>query len=87
MRGACNVSGLFPHHRRTPISNRPAYSQIQPAEGLAHVTLLVVQAPLPSAERVASAVELAMDMSKRGLGTVARECYYYVQVCCALPCV
>lgn len=44
------------------------------------MTLLVVQAPLPSAERVASAVELAMDMSKRGLGTVARECYYYVQV-------
>jgi hypothetical protein len=44
------------------------------------VTLLVVQAPLPSAERVASAVELAMDMGKRGLGTVARECYYYVQV-------
>jgi hypothetical protein len=53
---------------------------MKPAEGLAHVTLLVVQAPLPSAERVASAVELAMDMSKRGLGTVARECYYYVQV-------
>jgi hypothetical protein len=57
----------------------------KPAEGLAHVTLLVVQAPLPSAERVASAVELAMDMSKRGLGTVARECYYYVQVCACVP--
>jgi hypothetical protein len=44
------------------------------------VTLLVVQAPLPSAERVASAVEVAMDMGKTGLGTLARECYYYVQV-------
>ncbi|GAB5037838.1 Hypothetical protein NocV09_11400010, partial [Nannochloropsis oceanica] len=48
-------------------------------EGLAHVTLIIVQAPLPSAERVASTVELAMDMSKRGMGVMARECYYYIQ--------
>lgn len=67
----------------TPSLSHPNPSRhIQIAEGLAHVTLLVVQAPLPSAERVAAAVEVAMDMGKRGLGTVARECYYYVQVSC-----
>jgi len=50
------------------------------AESLGHLTLLVIQAPLPSAERVASAVEWALDVSKRALTKSAREVYYYVQV-------
>lgn len=50
------------------------------AESVGHFILVVIQAPLPSAERVASAVEWTLDVSKRALTKSAREVYYYVQV-------
>ena len=68
---------------RTPSVLMPLSSSRFPllaAEGFAHVTLLVLQAPLPSSERVASAVDFVMDMSKRGLRSLGRESYYYIQV-------
>lgn len=54
------------------------------AEGVAHVTLVILQAPLPSSERVANTVEAVMELGKRGLRNVGREVYYYVQVRSAL---
>jgi hypothetical protein len=50
-----------------------------------HVMLLVLQAPLPSSERVAWGVEAVMDLGKRNLTRAAREAYYYVQVCIDAP--
>ncbi|CAM9816127.1 unnamed protein product, partial [Discosporangium mesarthrocarpum] len=49
-------------------------------EGMTRFCLVVVQAPLPSAESVAHVAEVSMDKGKRGIRAAAREVYFYVDL-------
>eukprot|EP00903_Cladosiphon_okamuranus_P007816 g7562.t1 len=72
---------LKEHGSNVPLVGRAVFlPSVEAAEGVTRFFLVVVQAPLPSAESVANVAEVSMDVGKRGLSMAFRELYFYMDL-------
>ncbi|CAB1110550.1 unnamed protein product [Ectocarpus sp. CCAP 1310/34] len=75
---------LKEHGSNLPLVGRAVFlPSVEAAEGVTRFFLVVVQAPLPSAESVANVAEVhevSMDVGKRGLRVAFRELYFYMDL-------
>ncbi|CAM9890286.1 unnamed protein product, partial [Hapterophycus canaliculatus] len=64
-----------------PLVGRAVFlPSVEAAEGVTRFFLVIVQAPLPSAESVANVAEVSMEGGKRGLRVAFRELYFYMDL-------
>mmetsp|Transcript_22566 Transcript_22566/g.29547 ORF Transcript_22566/g.29547 Transcript_22566/m.29547 type:complete len:1225 (-) Transcript_22566:245-3919(-) len=65
---------------RLPLGETIIIPYVNTVENVAGYALMILRAPFPSTETVVYGVESCMELTKRGIGVVARETYFYVQL-------